>query len=327
MNSALLNYMADPLIFSSSQLSTYNQCKKQHQLAYEMLLEPKRNEDNAMDKGTAFHKWAQFQTTQFNDNLTPIEPPSVDDNTINVWSAWWKHRGEAKHESKRSVLGVESPIYTPLEVDIGGPIACYLRCTFDEIYLDKKGWIVGLDYKTFTKLDPWDVDLDFQGRLYIAALEKLFPGYNVRFEYERVRQVPPGTPRGNVESLRLEGETWWQYNKAGDKRKRAEVWEVDECYETIDLVCPQNELDALWDETLYNVQELMVRRRLAERGMAGTWPRQTNKFICKSCYYKDLCKADLAGTLDEQTILLMANIRTPLEIPDNLKEEDIAAAY
>jgi hypothetical protein len=312
--------MPNSLIFSMSQLKTYIECRKKYQLGYEMNLEPQQG-DGPMSRGTEFHKWAEYLTSSKWDNLVSVAEPEASLETIAVYNAWWVHRGKEKHDKKKRVLGVEQSIYTPLDVHTGIPgQQVYLRCTFDEIYLDKEGWIVGFDYKTFAKLMPWDVDLDFQGRLYIAALQKLFPTYSVRFEYERIRQSAPGTPRGAAAGLRLEEGTWWIYNAAGNKRKRAEVWTPEECYETIDLVVPQTELDELWEETLFNVTELLVRRKVAET-MPGAWGRQTNKFTCGMCYYKDLCKSDLQGTLDEGTIAILATRREPLEIPEELKEE------
>ena len=310
--------MSEPLIFSMSQIQTYVECKKKAQLAYEMLLEPKNDNETAMSRGTAFHKYAEYQTTQLWPHLPPVEKPDVSEETIQLWINWNTYRGRDKHKNKRKVLGVESPIYVELQVNTGVPgQRVYLRCTFDEIYLNKEGWIVGLDYKTFKVNSAWDVDLDFQGRIYLAALQRMFPDYPVRFEYERVRQSAPGTPRGDSQYLRFEGDEWWQYNKAGDKRKRAELWTVDECYETITLVIAQQEMDSLWEETKFNVMELLVRRKAAET-MPGAWGRTTSKMSCQFCYFKVLCKSDLQGTLDDQTIELLANHREPLEIPNEL---------
>jgi hypothetical protein len=310
----------EPLIFSMSQIKTYVECKKRAQLAYEMLLQPNVSDEAAMSKGTAFHKYAQYQTSQRWPHLEKVEKPEVSEETVGLYNSWWEHRGRTQHDAKKRVLGVEKPIYTLLNIKTGilGQ-AVYLRCTFDEIYLDKEGWIVGFDYKTYKVDSSPDVDLDFQGRIYIAALQRLFPDYPVRFEYERVRQSAPGTPRGNAQGLRLEEGTWWTYNKAGDKRKRSEIWTPAECYETIILTADQDELDVLWNETLFNATELIVRRRVSET-TPGAWGRTTDKFACGFCYFKALCKADLKNTLDDQTIDLLATRRTPLETPEELKE-------
>lgn len=312
--------MPEPLIFSMSQISTYIDCKKKYQLGYEMLLEPKPNPDRPMFKGTEFHKVAAYQTTQMWPHLPKMENPDVSEEAQELWLAWWQHRGITKHDRKRRVLGVESPIYVPVGVQTNTPGQdVYLRCTFDEIYLDKEGWIVGLDYKTFERDSSPDEELDFQGRIYLASLARMFPTYNIRFEYERIRQSNPGTPRGSATTLRCEEGVWWQYNKAGDKRKRAELWTVEECYATIDLLATKDEQDMLWDETKFNIMELLVRQRAAQT-IPGAWGRTTNKSTCQFCYYKGLCKAELQGTLDDQTIELLANRRDPLEIPDSLKE-------
>jgi len=302
-----------------SQISTYIECKKKAHLAYEMGLEPKPNEESAMSKGTAFHQYAEFQTTTHWPHLPQVACPDVTQETADLWSHWWANKGEAKHETKKRVLGVEAPLYTPIEINTGIPgQRVYLRTTFDEIYLDKEGWIVGLDYKTFKVASTWDVDLDFQGRIYIAALQHLFPTYRTRFEYERIRQSAPGTPRGNSQFLRMEEGEWWQYNKAGDKRKRAELWTPDECYQTTTLVVAKDELEVLWNETKFNIMELIVRRRAAET-MLGAWGRTSSHSSCQYCNFQALCKADLFGQLDEQTIEALANHREPLEIPEELK--------
>ena len=291
--------MADPepLIISMSQIKTYVECKKRAQLAYEMLLEPVKDAESAMSAGTAFHKYAEYQTSNLWEHLPKVADPNASAETKDLYDSWWEHRGRAQHETKRRVLGVEKPIYTLLEVNTGIPgQRVYLRCTFDEIYLDKEGWVVGFDYKTFKVQTPFDVDLDFQGKLYTAVLQRLFPDQNVRFEWERIRQSAPGSPRGNAAGLRLEEGTWWTYNKAGDKRKRSEIWTPEECYESIVAISEQTELDGLWDETLFNVMELIVRRRVSET-TPGAWGRTTDKFACGFCYYKALCKSDLHGTL------------------------------
>jgi hypothetical protein len=302
----------ETIVLSSSAINTYHQCKKQYDLAYIKLLEPKRDEENPMSKGTDFHKWAEYQTRLRHAHLAPDPDyvvPEASEDTKAVYEAWWKNVGVYKDDNKKRILGVEQPIYTPIDVSFQDT-QVFLRCTFDEIYLDNEGWIVGMDYKTFQRFEPWDVELDFQGRLYTAVLKRMFPDYKVRFEYERIRQTAPGAPRGNPETLKFEDGEWWQYNTKGDKRKRAEMWGLDDCYETIDMVCSEQEIETLWNETVYTVAELLVTQRI------GTFYRQTSKMGCKFCYYKDLCKADLQGTLDEGTIELLANKRKPLEIPD-----------
>jgi len=312
----------DPIILSMSQLKTYVECKKRAQLAYEMLLEPIKDGETAMSVGTEFHKWAEWATSVMWPHLPKVERPENSPETEKIYNAWWEHRGKDKHDQKKRVLGVEKAIYTLLEVNTGTPgQRVYLRCTFDEIYLDKEGWIVGFDFKTFKVQTAWDVDLDFQGRLYTAVLQRLFPDTNVRFEWERIRQSVPGTPRGNAQGLRLEEGVWWTYNKDGTKRKRSEVWTNDECYERIDAVYPQEELDVLWNELLFNVMELIVRRQVSKT-TPGAWGRSTDKFACSFCYHKALCKADLQGTLDSQTIDLLATKREPIAIPEELLEHD-----
>jgi hypothetical protein len=318
--------MSDPFIVSSSSLGSYFTCKKQYQIGFEMMLEPQRGEGGVINVGLGFHSYAHWMTLMRQPKLAEkakpedLVEPAVSDEIKDIYRHWWNNIGVFKEQTKKIVLGAEAPIYTQIKIAPGiTDQEVYLRCTFDEIYLDKEGWIVALDYKTFSKLDPWDVDLDFQGRLYTAALQLMFPSYPVRFEYQRIRQAAPGTPRGESQNLRLEDGIWWQYTPKGDKRKKAELWQPEECYETVDMVCAPNELVQLWKECEYAIGELLVRKRLAPEN-PGAWVREANKMTCKMCMYKELCKADLQGTLDEGTIEILATARKPFVTPDFLRQ-------
>jgi hypothetical protein len=136
-----------------------------------------------------------------------------------------------------------------------------------------------------------DLDLDFQGRFYIGALQRRFPGRYIEFEYVNVRRTPPGRV----------------HNKKGD------IWTPEECYNTVPLILAQHEIDTLWKETQWVAQDLIDTKQ------NGHWYRQDKKGWggCSSCFARNLCKAEVQqGELDEQTIQLLSTPREPLRIPD-----------
>jgi hypothetical protein len=282
----------EPFIISSTMLASYKECKKQAELGFfrEGGLEPKRA-PGVMDWGIQFHKMAEWHTRTMWPNITSTKEqliePEVADDVRRVYWAYWDNKGSVDHGKIRSVLGVEAPLYVPINVkrQDGRPI--YFRATFDKIFLDKDGWIIGHDYKTFKKQDAWDVELDFQGRIYTAVLKWLFPDRNILFEYDRVRQDLPKTHGGK--------------------------WLYEECYEDIQLVCSPIEIVKLWKETEYAIAEMCATENF------NGWYRQENKFKCKMCRFKELCKADLQGTLDAGTIELLADHRKPMTVPDFLR--------
>lgn len=273
-----------PLILSSSALSSFKRCRKQYQLSYEMLLDP-RMTSQAAEQGSSFHAWAALYAKG-----STYAGGHDTDEMWEVWSAYARHKPLPK-----GIISAEEPLYTPLY-----PKEVYLRTTFDLVYEDGEE-IVARDYKTFASWPSMDHDLDFQARIYLACLGRRYPERKVRFEHEFVRRTPPGVP----------------HNKRGD------IWSPEECYRTDPLVCSQGELDALWEETLEVVQDLLRARRRYQEGHKAAFYRQDLKGNfqgCESCFQRELCKSEAQqGYLDEQTIALLSTPRKPLEVPDELR--------
>jgi hypothetical protein len=174
----------------------------------------------------------------------------------------------------------------------------YLRTTFDLVYKSKAdqaaGWVCGRDYKTFEKAPTLDVDRDFQGRSYIAALMQYFKTDRVRFEYEYVRRVPPGTESSKG------------------------VWSEEDCYITVPLVISVDEARRLWEEIQMDVGKMLIA--YAVGGAAwGRYDLKVGPHSCRSCFYKNLCALDFAGTLDEQTMLEYANVRERPVLPEGFE--------
>jgi hypothetical protein len=180
---------------------------------------------------------------------------------------------------------VEDPWYLDL---IPGVI---LRITKDLVYENDHGWIVGRDYKTFSKTSDWDgqADYDYQGKLYTKGLQLIYPGRKVRFEYEHVRREAVGSPH----------------------TKEKKPWLPGECFFTTPVVTLDQELDALWEETQWVAQDIL------ETMQNGRWYRADRKGYansCPSCLARDMCLSDIQGGLDQQTIDLLSTPRKPLEV-------------
>ena len=167
----------------------------------------------------------------------------------------------------------------------------YVRCTFDLVYQDGDT-IVVRDYKTFKNKPTLDLDLDFQGRFYIAAAQRHYRK-RVDFEYEYIRQTRPGVP----------------HNQKGD------MWRPDECYLHFPLIISDREADQVWAEAVETARDI---RRALKENRPGTWYHNTNKTWagCQSCFYRQLCAAEnQLGGLDEQTTAALSTPRTPLQLP------------
>ena len=121
-----------------------------------------------------------------------------------------------------SIASAEVPVYTlllptgdawngkPRRPAVAGDLpAHHLRLDLPR----RRRWIVGRDYKTFSKNVTHDNDLDFQGKIEMAVLQHHYKTDRARFEYINVRQTPPDVVK----------------DKSGGK------WREDECYSTDDF--------------------------------------------------------------------------------------------
>lgn len=199
------------------------------------------------------------------------------------------------------ILGIEEPVYAKLldrapigyesrhGVDYSPEV--WLRCTFDLIYRRPDGWVVARDYKTFDKDVTADVDLDFQSRLYTAVLRRRY-GNDVEFEFVNVRRTPPNVPK----------------DKAG------KWWTPEECYHTVPIYLSGHEVNEIWRESQDAARDL-VRARYEKR-----WYRQPLKsgpHSCGSCFYREMCKMDLAqGGLGPDDLENLSTERAPLVLPE-----------
>lgn len=272
---------SDPLVLSYSDIALYKKCPEAFELGSARLIQPRKTSE-AADLGTAFHANLAIAT---NDRGIDLAEDYGDAMAI-VAHEYIKHN---PLPTLADTLAVEDPQYTKLLRGV------WLRTTFDLVYRDESGWIVGRDYKTFEKSPALDVDLDFQGRIYIAALMRAFNTNDVRFEYEYVRRVPPGT------------------------RNSKGAWSVEECYINVPVVIARREADELWAETQEWARAILRARRTGKFPRAGT--RKEFGSPCLGCWYSDLCKAEMQhGRLDAQDLEFLANgTRERTVLPEALR--------
>jgi hypothetical protein len=183
--------------------------------------------------------------------------------------------------ARRDVLRIEEPLYTKMNA------AVWIRTTHDLVY--RRGTeIIARDYKTFSRAPTLDIDLDYQAKLYIAVLMRHYETDRITWEMEYVRSSlthANGTP-----------------------------WKPEECYSTVPLVISRMEADTVWQETEWIVED--IRRKLED----GKWYRADLKGFypgCSSCFWKEGCKAEIQGGLDDQTIDLLYTRGEPLRLPNS----------
>jgi hypothetical protein len=118
---------------------------------------------------------------------------------------------------------------------------------------------------------------------------KQFKTPKVTLEYEYVRRTRPNIPK----------------DKAG------KCWQPEECYLNFPLVISVREARSLWQESQWVVEDILAARetgrfyRVDRKGFGG----------CSSCFYRELCESEnQLGSLDEQTISLLATRREPLKM-------------
>ena len=284
------------LIISSTSLHTFGECPKKYELGYEMLLDPTIKSE-AMEKGSDAHGklemyWKWVREVRRGNVNAPKPQYDENDPMTAVFSEYLRHRvvndgGELEH--MREIILVEEPLFVEILPGV------LLRVTKDVVYRDDNNWIVVRDYKTFSKWSNWDMELDYQGRLYIAIVSLAFPNDDVRFEWKKIRSTPPTVP----------------HNAKG------ELWPPDECYDTVELIINQREIDTVLGETRAKVRRLIAARFDKANGDPYAFNRQEPGWksgigSCAQCLYRQLCKLDMQGTLDEQSIAQHATKRKPL---------------
>jgi hypothetical protein len=266
----------ETIVTSSSGLNLFRSCRKAFELGYVRNLDPVGTSSEAVENGTSIHKFLADAASGYTGWQ---EDPLMDDNAA-VAHAYLDH-----NPLPENILSVEDRSFF---VKLAPKF--YVRCTFDLVYQDGDT-IVVRDYKTFKAKPNLNLDLDFQGRFYIAAAKRHYKK-RVDFEYEYIRQTPPGVP----------------HNAKG------ECWKPEDCYLHYPLVISDREADDVWAEAVETARDI---RLALSRNRKGTWYRNTNKSWagCQSCFYRQLCAAEnQLGELDEQTTAALSIPRQPLTL-------------
>lgn len=274
--------MPTPIVISMSAFQAFKRCRKSFYLGNVLDLEPNKTNE-AVEKGASFHKWIERETRRqvYQESIVGVQ----QDEMYPIADAYML---EYPLPDPNDIYYVEEPIYTKiLEPTLIQP-AVYIRTTFDLVYRDKD-WVVGRDYKTFERLSTHDLELDFQSRIYLAILRFTY-GRNVKFEFEYVRRALP---------------------KKYDPKSK---WTTADCYHRETILCSDREIDALWRETQQVARDILAARENGYDSYYRTDLRGTTPFTCHTCFYKQLCKADLAGALDDQTVALLAKPKEKISI-------------
>jgi hypothetical protein len=276
-------------VISASALSAFKRCPKSYYFGYEQALTVIEQKE-ALTNGIDFHTYAADYAIYRRDGVEPDFGKYDNDKMYEVFNAWVRHRGATEFDNMAEILHVEEPMFTELLPGV------QLRTTLDLVYRDKNGWIVIRDYKTFAKMPSLDASLDFQARIYIAAIMRKYQTENVKFEHVYVRR-----------DLFHEG-------------KQSHVaWTPEESYVYEEIVIPRAEADRLWKETQYVagiILDATGTNIFYRVDLKGTSP-----FTCGSCFYKTVCAAENQNggmdglDLEELDYRVNRNERNQQEIP------------
>lgn len=272
---------AYPLIIPYSALVLFRRCRKAYQLGYEERINP--GTSAAAADGSSIH--AHLESFAKTGNVLPADPG--DELMQEVAIEYINNRGLSGQ-----TLLVEEPMYTKLLPNV------YLRTTLDRVYrsTDVNDTVVGVDYKTFEKAPTFDLELDPQGGLYVAALMRKYKTDDVRFEYEYIRRVPPGSK-----------------NSKG-------FWSVDDCYKRAEIIISRREADLFWDDAVDTAKDMLRARKEGRFYRSGT--RVEFGSPCLGCFYIDLCKAEKNYgelTVDDVAVLA-AGYNDELTLPVGFKK-------
>ena len=299
------------IVVSMSDLRSFKRCRKSSDLTYRQGLEPLADRE-AMARGRAFH--ALMEAYALSQVLTCFDTLPYEQRLAKLRNALAESDlGEMKVVAEQYILRrwaiaperihhIEEPTYTKLlergeawngkHDDYPSP-AVYLRTTFDLIYQDDDAWGVGREYKTFVKNVTYDNDLDFQGKIEMAVMQKHYATKHARFEYINVRQTPPDVV----------------------KDKQGGSWREDECYIKQDFYPSDAEIESIWGETRAVARDLLGCLASSD---PFVWYRVDLKgnspHTCGTCLVKDLCKDEaMFGGLSADTIAQYAQPREYVE--------------
>lgn len=277
-----------------SALQSFKRCPKS--FYYKEVLHREGPTSERVQEGSEFHEILEYAARYVKGLVTfdELKAHCAGRDMFPVAQEYLQHHPLPTAED---ILLIEDPIYTmllPEDVEHSLP-AVFVRTTYDKVWRDENGWIVGDDYKTFSKMPSGDAlmgDLDFQARLYMKTLQLLFNTLDVKFRWRYVR---------NEVARELKGQG-------------LVAWPIDERYVDVEIVAAQHELNEIWLETqaiAWRIRHLLVAQRLdaelANFPMESLFYRVDLKgsspHTCGQCFVRDLCKAHLAqGELDDQTI-------------------------
>lgn len=306
-----------PYVVSTSGIISYRRCRKAFELANVRNLDVPSSD--VAELGTNFHEIAAAMARRDKSAVARLR----DSEMAYVASQYF-----LTHPLPQDIIGVEEPIYTKVLDELYIPImdsdgkpalrlmpAVFLRTTHDLVYRED-GLIVGRDYKTFDRASTYDVDLDFQGRSYVAALMAHYQTPDVRFEWENVRRAAPGSPRGAWD-FEENGRFFKRY--ANGSRKEVDTWAFDECYSRVEVSFPPSEIATTWRELQDTCRDLIRNVEVEHR-----WFRtdlKGNFHGCSSCFYRNLCAAEMrdgALTRDDIDILSTPHSEAARMTPDGL---------
>lgn len=301
-----INLSAPAIVVSMSDFQRFKRCRKSADLTFRHGLEPLADRE-VMMKGREFHAeleaYALAQALkvlpnhEYEERLRKLRNALAESDLtmVAVAEQYINRRWDIQPEA---IAFIEEPIYTLLlprgaawsgKHDDSPSPAVFLRTTFDLIYKDTDAWAVGREYKTFSKNVTHDNDLDFQGKIEMAVMQKRYNTRHARFEYINVRQTPPDVVK----------------DKAGN------AWREDECYITNDFYPSDAELAGIWAETQAVARDLLG---CLSSDDPYVWYRTDLKgsspYTCGSCLVKDLCKDEaMFGGLSDDTIMQYARPR------------------
>jgi hypothetical protein len=290
----------DSIVVSMTDFQRFKRCRKLADLTFHHGLEPLADKE-VMARGRAFHAIMEAYALQrvietiddnqrFQDRLFKLINALGESDIDQIKAVAEQYILRRWNIAGECIGNIESPIYTMLldkgqawAGKHGAPSpALWLRNTPDLIYKDPDAWITGREYKTFEKAVNYDNDLDFQGKISMAVMQKHFNTRHARFEYINVRQTPPDVPK----------------DKAGN------VWREDECYTTVDFYPSDAELESIWRET-QSVGKNLLGCLFGDDPF--DWYRVDLKgnspHTCGQCFVKNLCKDEaMQGGLSADTI-------------------------
>lgn len=266
-----------PIVISYSDFAHFKRCRKSFDYSFVQGLDPIGGTSEAMQTGTDIHKLLECAVTH-----APVPPMEDQQQKFDVANAYLEHRPLPEH-----IISAERSLYTLVLPETAISAAVYIRTTLDLVY--KRGnTIVGRDYKTFQTAPSFDVDLDYQGRIYTVMLSQHHTdGGYVEFEWEYIRQV-----------------VGRELSDGKGKPKVWVEWPVQERYLTITMVMSDTEKMTTWTELVQTAKDLV---RAIEEQRLYRMDLKSGPHSCDNCHFKALCKTEYShGALSAIDLRLLS---------------------